>query len=135
MAKKLSISTPWGPAESAKAYGDGITFYSTASHGGFFVRPDLLDRIPSEWVQYGAQWSHGAGKGWFEEDCAWAAVALCFPERFSAEALEIAARFSRSMLPYPFSNEAPLATAKCASRSTPTEFVALEAEMAKILGL
>jgi hypothetical protein len=74
--------TPWGAAQTSKSYGEGITFYSTAGHGGFYVTPKLNALIP-EYFRLGA-WSNGA-KGWYEEDCDWAIVVVVFPERFTPE--------------------------------------------------
>jgi hypothetical protein len=67
-------TTPWGTSQHATIYADGVICHSTASHGGFHldagqnakVHPDLRAR-----------------GGWYEEDCAWAAVAQVFPELFT----------------------------------------------------
>lgn len=73
------IDTPWGKADFATVFGDGITFYSTPGHGGFRLSPErnaeLLRKFPGFRTFSGAV-------GWYEEDCDWAAVALAFPEAF-----------------------------------------------------
>ena len=88
-------SSPWGKPESVTWLTDEMTgepvaiaFVSTASHGGYYVGPELLQRIPSRWraVSFG-----GRGKaGWFEEDCDWSMVALTFPTVFPVHAQEAA---------------------------------------------
>jgi hypothetical protein len=71
--------TPWGVAESATVFAPGIVFYTTASHGGFYLAPErnaaLLAKFP------GFRRFSGS-VGWYEEDCDWSAVALAFPDAF-----------------------------------------------------
>jgi hypothetical protein len=73
------IQTPWGIAEDVTHVADGIYFVSTPSHGGYFVAPE--QRI-------------GAGldpaRAWYEEDCAWALLAIARPDLFPAHALDAA---------------------------------------------
>ena len=82
-------STPWGQADSAEPRGKmGIFFYSTPSHGGFYVPEPMLRDIPVEWRNASF---NGQGKsGWFEEDCDWCMVALTFPALFESGELEAA---------------------------------------------
>lgn len=84
------MKTPWGESQLIEVLGDGILSVSTASHGGIYVPKALLNRIPLRHQEYAARWS--GDLQWYEEDCAWAAVALAFPEKFSAEVVEQAAR-------------------------------------------
>lgn len=79
------MRTPWGDAQTVSYYDPDrkIVHVSTASHGGLGV--DLALDMPA----------HLAGIGecddkrrWFEEDKAWAAVALAFPQFFSATVVE-----------------------------------------------
>lgn len=67
-------STPWGTSQHATIYADGVICYSTASHGGFH-----LDAEHNAKVHPGLR----TPGGWYEEDCAWAAVAQAFPELFT----------------------------------------------------
>lgn len=76
--------TPWGPAQSKDMIVDGITFYSTASHGGFKVDEELLQTMPEK-ARKGF-----AGYGWFEEDCDAAVVIYYFPQHFSEEQVQSA---------------------------------------------
>jgi hypothetical protein len=76
-----TISTPWGPSQNATPYGEGITFHSTAGHGGFFVAASIESQIP-EYLR--AAYVRGT-RGWYEEDCDAAIVVVCFPERFTPE--------------------------------------------------
>lgn len=76
-------ATPWGHADQVRIYPGGVVEVSTPSHGGFYLEPPALEKVPAPWVQYGAQWSHGWGAGWFEEDCAALAVFCTFPDLFA----------------------------------------------------
>ena len=77
------MQTPWGQSDFKTVIAEGITSYSTPSHGGIHLSakrqaemPDIL-RIDS---------------GWYEEDCDWCLVAITFPQYFIkeyAQAVEI----------------------------------------------
>ncbi|HUV68843.1 MAG TPA: hypothetical protein VMW15_04220 [Terracidiphilus sp.] len=68
------MQTPWGPSQECKSCGDGLVFVSTASHGGFYVPPEMLAQMPEYFRR---------NNGWYEEDCEWAMVVISFPSRFS----------------------------------------------------
>ena len=89
--------TPWGSAQSASHYGRGLIMYSTASHGGFHVSNGLLSRIP-DYLQSADKYADGTA-GWYEEDCAWAIVVVCIPERFRLEARMDAVRIMQNVYP------------------------------------
>ena len=94
----LDMHTPWGRAEKSYPYGEGITLYETSSHGGFFVsNPELLGQIPLPWRAYAAKCS--GSEAWFEEDCAWTALALIFPDRFGPLTVNTAAVLAERFLP------------------------------------
>lgn len=90
---KFDVS-PWGVVQDQKILADGIVWVSTPSHGGVWVSPDRLDKMPIKQTAY----SQG---GWFEEDCDWALVAVTFPEAFSerdvATAKSIVSRYFPNM--------------------------------------
>lgn len=69
-----SASTPWGGAQGATAYAEGIVEYSTASHGGFHLSPERNAAVHPTLRSEG---------GWYEEDSGWAAVAITFPALFT----------------------------------------------------
>ena len=71
-------TTPWGPPQTKRVLAPGIVDYSTASHGGFHVSPDIRKTMPPE-LRFVETW---AGPGWYEEDADWAIVALAFPHLF-----------------------------------------------------
>lgn len=79
-------NTPWGAADTATIYAEGVVFFSTPSHGGFRLSPERLAAIPDDVLlcTFGQQGQHG----WFEEDEDWALVALAFPEAFKADDLQ-----------------------------------------------
>lgn len=72
---RINCNTPWGASQGATVYADGIVSHTTAGHGGFklsvarnaTVHPMLR-----------------ADGGWYEEDAAWAIVALTFPDLFTS---------------------------------------------------
>lgn len=67
-------STPWGLSQHATVYGDGIVAHMTASHGGFALATDRNARIHP---------MLRSTDGFYEEDCAWAAIPQAFPELFT----------------------------------------------------
>jgi hypothetical protein len=90
--------TPWGAADFVEEISDGtVTVISvkTPSHGGYFVPKQHLKAIPAAHQAYAAKWS--GSPQWYEEDCAWAAVVIAFPQLFDAThvraAQESAARY------------------------------------------
>ena len=78
--------SPWGQADRVTVVAEGIVFVSTPSHGGFWVRPDLLERIPTAHRAYAAKWS--LSEQWYEEDCCALAVIAAFPEHFPQDNAE-----------------------------------------------
>lgn len=93
----VRTSTPWGTAQTATYHAKGLIQYSTAGHGGFHVSNALLKRIP-DYLQTADAYAPGTA-GWFEEDCAWAIVAICLPEFFSLEHRYDAVRTMQSTYP------------------------------------
>lgn len=75
-------ATPWGIADHVEQVAEGITFYSTPSHGGYHLSPERVADVPQRYRDYAAKWSKGHGDQWYEEDCAALAVVLTFPEHF-----------------------------------------------------
>ena len=72
------IHTPWGKAQRVRNIAPGIDWVSTASHGGYVLaqwRYDLMARYLRE--------CSFTKDRFFEEDCAWCAVVLAFPEEFT----------------------------------------------------
>ncbi len=85
-----SVRTPWGMSQDAEVYGDGITFYSTSSHGGFKVDSSTLKMMPAALRIDG---------GWFEEDCDSSLVVVAFPDRFPPDQVELALRDIKNLYP------------------------------------
>jgi len=71
---RTGANTPWGASQCATVYADGVVSHSTAGHGGFH-----LDAAQNAKVHPVLR----ARDGWYEEDCAWAAVAQALPELFT----------------------------------------------------
>jgi len=74
--------TPWGKSQGKEIVATGITFYSTAGHGGYYVSKAMRSIMPARYVNH---------DGWYEEDCEWAKVALSFPYLFTPSIVEAAA--------------------------------------------
>lgn len=73
----MSIETPWGPAQSAMELAEGITFYSTASHGGIHLSPERETELQSKF-----NYKTFGGSSWYEEDLDYNVVVLAFPNCF-----------------------------------------------------
>ena len=71
---RAQASTPWGPSQGAVRYGEGVVFHSTSGHGGFHLTVDRNARVHP---------LLRAAGGWYEEDAAWAAVAIAWPNLFT----------------------------------------------------
>ena len=83
-------STPWGSADFATDYTEGVTFYTTPSHGGFHVSRARTAEMPAHLRN---------AAGWYEEDCEWAKVATAFPTLFTEKDLEAAERTLKNWCP------------------------------------
>lgn len=72
---RVTASTPWGPSQSATFYAEDIVFHSTAGHGGFQLSSARNAKVHP---------MLRAAGGWYEEDEAWAIVAITLPHLFTA---------------------------------------------------
>lgn len=66
--------TPWVKSQRRTFYADGVERHSTASHGGFELSP-MRNRKVHPLLRL--------TDGFYEEDCAWATVAITFPDLFT----------------------------------------------------
>ncbi len=64
----------------------GIVFYSTTSHGGYWLSPARIAALPKPLREF----QPFAGTNWYEEDADWSIVALAFPQFFLADAIPAA---------------------------------------------
>ena len=71
---RLRLETPWGSAQQSEIYAEGVTFHSTAGHGGLHLDPARNALVDRRWR---------SRDGWYEEDSQWAIVAGTFPELFT----------------------------------------------------
>lgn len=67
--------TPWGKPDGAFEIAPGIWRIDTPRHGGYWLSPERHEAMPEL-----LQRCSVTGDNWFEEDYAWVAVALAFPE-------------------------------------------------------
>jgi hypothetical protein len=70
-----SAHTPWGPSQGATVYAEGVTAHSTTGNGGFKLSAERNRQVHPMVRALG---------GWYEEDEAWAMVAITFPNLFTA---------------------------------------------------
>lgn len=71
--------TPWGQSDAEYLTNiPGLAFYTTPSHGGFFVPHDLVIQLPGWARAYAEKWT--GSPNWFEEDVAAAIVLYFWPE-------------------------------------------------------
>ncbi|CAK7262224.1 MULTISPECIES: DUF7007 domain-containing protein [unclassified Shinella] len=87
---RMVCSTPWGPSQLATIYAEGIVAHMTAGHGGFRLSAERNKRIVR---------SLRIASGWYEEDDAWAIVALTFPNLFTTYERQLADRTIRDKWP------------------------------------
>lgn len=81
----------WGKPQHQEEIADGITWVTTASHGGYVLSAERLAEMPAQYRACSFSGDHN-----FEEDCSWCAVALTWPQYFDAKTLEAAqATFNR----------------------------------------
>lgn len=93
------ISTPWGLSDDAgNPVAEGITFYSTPSHGGYRVSEARRSEMHPALRAIGDE-SDFHGPGWFEEDCEWVALALTWPNLYPVEAREVAQEIAARYYP------------------------------------
>jgi hypothetical protein len=67
--------TPWGASQGATVYAEGVTAHSTAGHGGFKLSAERNRKVHP---------MLRSADGWYEEDAAWAIVAITFLHLFTA---------------------------------------------------
>lgn len=82
--------TPWGKPDTVTKIAPGLTFYSTPSHGGYWLSPERVAEMPAplrDFEPWGA--FHGPGR-FYEEDCDWSVVCLAFPQYFPPDAITAA---------------------------------------------
>jgi len=72
---RMSWSTPWGASQMATIYAEGIVSHVTAGHGGFKLSAERNSKVHP---------MLRSSDGFYEEDCCWAAVAIAFPNLFTA---------------------------------------------------
>lgn len=87
---RMPCSTPWGASQTATIHADGIVEHSTAEHGGFHLTGDRNARVHP---------MLRAEDGWYEEDSAWAIVAITFPDLFTSYERRCAERTMKDWWP------------------------------------
>ena len=93
----MATWTPWGMSDNNRKYAPGINYYSTPSHGGFKVSSGKLSKMPDALRKLAEP-----REGWFEQDCAAAAVIVAFKEFFSADEFTEAIKTLKNWYPDTF---------------------------------
>jgi len=75
-------SSPWGLVQSQDDLGEGVSFVSTASHGGYYVPAEKVAEMP---IQLRSMPVFSGQCEWYEEDQDWCIVALAFPHLYKKE--------------------------------------------------
>ncbi|PRD43534.1 hypothetical protein C5748_09685 [Phyllobacterium phragmitis] len=70
-----TANTPWGRSQGATVYAEGVVCHSTAGHGGIHLS-GVRNRKVHDMLR--------AAGGWYEEDAAWAIVAITYPHLFTS---------------------------------------------------
>lgn len=86
MTTTIPKHSPWGHPQDRSPVAEGIVFFSTASHGGYWLSAKRRAAMPYQLKAF----KTFAGGNWFEEDCDAIVVVLAFPTEFSADAVSIA---------------------------------------------
>lgn len=75
------MNSPWGKVQDVREIAEGISFVSTAGHGGFKLDRQRNALIPKYFRR---------ASGWYEEDCEAAIVMIFFPSHFKASQVAVA---------------------------------------------
>ncbi|MCW0001811.1 hypothetical protein OE766_26710 [Pararhizobium sp. YC-54] len=87
---RMNCNTPWGPSQGATIYAEGVVSHTTAGHGGFKLSSDRNAAVHP---------LLRADDGFYEEDAAWAIVALTFPDLFTRYERKVADKTVRDSWP------------------------------------
>ncbi|WP_457578170.1 DUF7007 domain-containing protein [Ensifer adhaerens] len=87
---RMNCNTPWGQSQGATIYADGIVFHTTSGHGGLKLSAARNAKVHP---------MLRADGGFYEEDAAWAIVALTFPDLFTTYERKCADRTIRDSWP------------------------------------
>jgi hypothetical protein len=83
----------WGPVQQEHPVADGITFVSTAGHGGYVLSDERAAQLREKFPRFESRFSTATE---FEEDCDANVVILAFPECFSDERVYFAVQMVSS---------------------------------------
>lgn len=85
----------WGPVQHENPVAEGITFVSTAGHGGYVLSNERADKLRATFPRFESSFSTTTE---FEEDCDANIVVLAFPECFSDERVYFAVQMLSSQV-------------------------------------
>ncbi|MET4213878.1 hypothetical protein [Bradyrhizobium sp. LA2.1] len=87
---RIPCYTPWGTSQGTTVYAEGVICHSTAGHGGFHLTPERNAQVHP---------ILRSDDGYYEEDCAWAIVAITFPHLLTSYERRCAERTIKASWP------------------------------------
>lgn len=82
--------TPWGTSQTQHRQAEGLTWVSTASHGGLRLSPERQAQL-AESFPFFKSWT--GTLEWLEEDCDCQWAILCWPDDFTPQDVYFAVRY------------------------------------------
>lgn len=89
-------STPWGMVNHYQPIAQGIVYVDTAGHGGFWLSPERLAKVPADHRMARFGRARTMTSPWFEHDCDWIFAVLAHEEVFNAATVKEAKRLWKS---------------------------------------
>lgn len=86
-------NTIWGSVQREAQVAEGITFVSTASHGGYVLSEERAAQVQEKFPGFKSKYSTPRE---FEEDCDASVIVLAFPECFTDEEVYFAVQMVSS---------------------------------------
>lgn len=88
--ERSGAHTPWGPSQGATVFAEGVVCHSTAGHGGFYLSEERNRKVHPTLRD---------SSGFYEEDEAWAIVAISYPQLFTGYERRCAERTVKDSYP------------------------------------
>lgn len=88
--ERSSAHTPWGRSQGVTVFAEGVVCHSTAGHGGFHLSDERNRKVHPMLRD---------SSGFYEEDEAWAIVAITFPHLFTSFERRCAERTMKDSYP------------------------------------
>jgi len=86
--KTIPQYTPWGKPQEQKEISPDICWYTTSSHGGYWISKKYWEYLKEQWPKFDSF----TGDQWLEEDCDWFAPLVLWPQFFPQSEVKIAVK-------------------------------------------